>query len=107
MRRYSLIFFFLSLNAMHHSNSKLALPTEIVISDEMGVVERIPLGSEAIQREMTVWMMKELIQQNKDLQEQLSATKKKWYIVTAGIATTVIPLVICGIELFNVTQSCD
>jgi hypothetical protein len=96
---------------MHHSPSsnQLALPapTEIVISDELGIVERIPMGPVSIEKEMTLWMMKELTQSNKELQEQLAAQKKKWYVITAGVATTVIPLVVVGIELWNTTHECD
>jgi hypothetical protein len=101
----------LNIFAMHHSPSSnhlaLPAPAEIVISDELGVVERIPMGPITIEKEMTLWMMTELTQSNKELQEQLAAQKKKWYVITAGIATTVIPLVIVGIEFWNVTQSCD
>ncbi len=93
----------LNLSAMQH----LTPPTEIVISDELGVVERIPMGQAAIDKEMTLWMMKEMAQSNKELQEQLKAMKKKWYVITAGVATTVIPLVICGIELYTATHECD
>ena len=85
----------------------LPMPREIVISDEHGLVERIPTGDQALQKEMAFWMIKELSAQNKELQEQLAAQKKKWYVITAGIATTVIPLVICGIELWNTTQDCE
>jgi hypothetical protein len=94
---------------MHHSPSsnQLSLPREIVISDEHGLVERIPTGPQAQEREMAFWMIKEMSNQNKELQEQLAAQKKKWYVITAGIATTVIPLVICGVELWNITHECE
>jgi hypothetical protein len=94
---------------MQHSPSsnQLSLPREIVISDEHGIVERIPTGSQALERDMAFWMIKEMSAQNKELQEQLAAQKKKWYVITAGVATTVIPLVIVGIEFWNVTQSCE
>ncbi len=83
------------------------MPREIVISDEHGLVERIPTGDQALQRDMAFWMIKELSSQNKELQEQLAAQKKKWYVITAGVATTVIPLVICGVELYSATNSCE
>jgi len=89
------------------SPSTLQLPREIVISDEHGLVERIPAGTQSLEREMCLWMVKELSAQNKELQEQLAAQKKKWYVITAGVATTVIPLVICFVELYNLTQDCD
>jgi hypothetical protein len=94
----------MNLSAMHLD---VPMPREIVISDEHGLVERIPTGAQAQEREMCFWMVKELSAQNKELQEQLAAQKKKWYVITAGVATTVIPLVICGIELWNVTQDCE
>jgi len=82
-------------------------PTEIVISDEMGIVERIPMGQAALEKEMNQWVIKELLQQNKDLQEKIKATEKKWYICAAGFITTFVPLVVCSIELYNSTQECD
>lgn len=102
--RCSIVLLFMNLSAMHLD---IPMPREIVISDEHGLVERIPTGSVSLEREMVFWMVKELSAQNKDLQEQLAAQKKKWYAITAGVATTVIPLVIVGIEFWNVTQSCD
>jgi hypothetical protein len=80
---------------------------EIVVTDDHGLVERIPTGEQALQRELSQWMIREMMQQNADLRAQLEATKKKWYVITAGVATTVIPLVICGIELWNVMQDCE
>ena len=112
MWRCSVILIFINLSAMHLdtgrvSPSTLQLPREIVISDEHGLVERIPAGTQSLEREMCLWMVKELSAQNKELQEQLAAQKKKWYVITAGVATTVIPLVICFVELYNLTQDCD
>jgi hypothetical protein len=88
---------------MHRPPSPLhlGLPREIVISDEHGVVDRIQTGPQALERDLSQGMLRELMQQNADLRAQLEATKKKWYVITAGIATTTIPLVICGIELYG------
>jgi hypothetical protein len=104
MRRYSLtIFMVCSLSAMH-----LSVPlSEIVVTDDLGVVERIPVGAQTVEREMTLWAMHELMASNKDLKEQLKSAKTKWYVAAAGVATTVIPLVVCGVELYLVTSSCD
>jgi len=93
---------------MQSNSSHLTVPLrEIVVTDDHGLVERIPTGEQALQKELSQWMIREIMQQNTDLRAQLEATKKKWYVITAGIATTVIPLVICGVELWNVTQDCD
>lgn len=104
MWRYAIVLLFMNLSAMHLD---IPMPREIVISDEHGIVERIPTGDQALQRDMAFWMIKEMSNQNKELQEQLAAQKKKWYIIVAGVATTIIPLVICGVELYNLTQDCD
>ena len=103
--------------AMHATTLQVPqAPTEIVISDEFGPVERIQLSRpvtplvedpSVIEKELHQWVIKELMQQTKDLQEQLKSAKTKWYVAVAGVATTVIPLVVCSIELWNTTQSCD
>lgn len=91
-------------------------PTDIVISDEFGVVERFhfsrppsPLAEEQsmIDRDLNRWVIKELMEKNKELQDQLAATKKKWYVITAGIITTFVPLAVCTIELYNSVHDCD
>jgi hypothetical protein len=105
MWRETLIFFFMPLYTMHHPT--LMPPTEIVISDEMGVVERIPMGQAAIERDLAQWMIKELMESNKELKEQVKSAKTKWYVCAAGFVTTFVPLVVCSIELYNTTRSCD
>jgi len=110
MRRIALIsclLFVGSLFATRPELTTLELPREIVISDEMGVVERIPTGAFAIEHEMSQWFIKELMNRNKELEDKVKAAKTKWYIVAAGCATTFIPLVIVGIELWNITNDCD
>jgi hypothetical protein len=103
------------LIAMHTTLQVPQPPTEIIISDEFGPVERINLSrpgtpiiedASQIEKEMHQWVIKELMERNKDLQEQLKSAKTKWYVAVAGFATTVIPLVVCSIELYNSTQDC-
>lgn len=102
---FQVVTFFHGMNAMHLEAPRR--PLEIVISDEHGLVERIPTGHQAVEREMSQWVIRELTQQNIELREQLAATKKKWYVITAGVATTVIPLVIVGLEFYNVLNDCE
>jgi hypothetical protein len=104
------------LNAMHATLQVPTPPTDIVISDEFGPVERLhfsrpttPLVEDPsiVEKELHQWVIRELMERNKDLQEQLKSAKTKWYIAVAGVATTVIPLVVCSIELYNSTHDCD
>jgi len=88
---------------------QLVVP-EIVISDDVGIVERIPAQyreEESIDRMLSQWMVRELMSSNRELEEQLRTTKKKWYVAAAGCVTTVIPLVVCGFEIYFRSTECD
>jgi hypothetical protein len=96
----------LSATAMELRSGELTVPTEIVVTDDYGLVERMQTGPMSAQNELNLWVVKEIVSQNKDLEAQIASYKKKWYISLAGIAGTVIPLIVCGVELYNSVHDC-
>jgi len=59
------------------------------------------IASPRLDRELNQWVIRELIQQNKDLYKKLKATRKKWYVGFAGFLSSMVPLAIVSAELYG------